>query len=273
MVERGAAAGGLDGLAGAAQPTSWLGRRQTEHTDDLAVAAFRRGHGAPRQRASRKLAASRDAGRADRRAGGNPLYAEEFVRILRDRDLDGELPETIQGLIAARLDLLEPGQKLLVQGGAVLGKRFRIGGLASLSGLDRSALESNLHALERKEFLRRERGRTEGDSEYVFCHVLVRDVAYGQLPRADRAEKHLTAARWIETLGRSEDHAEMLAQGRAAHALVFLAHAHARKGRPRGGRAAHALVFLAHAQVERRMRLCSSRTRTRVKGAPGGKVN
>ena len=146
------------------------------------------------------------------RAGGNPLYAEEFVRMLRDRDLGGELPETIQGLIAARLDLLDTGQKTLLQDGAVLGKRFRLGGLASLSGLDRAALETSLHALERKEFLRRERGRAvEGDGEYAFCHVLVRDVAYGQLPRADRAEKHLMAARWIETLGRREDHAEMLA--------------------------------------------------------------
>ena len=69
-----------------------------------------------------------------------------------------------------------------------------------------------LHALERKEFVRRERASTvEGDREYAFRHLLVRDVAYGQIPRADRAEKHLLAARWIEQLGRREDHAEMLA--------------------------------------------------------------
>jgi tetratricopeptide (TPR) repeat protein len=47
--------------------------------------------------------------------------------------------------------------------------------------------------------------------EYAFLHVLLRDVAYGQIPRADRAAKHLAAARWIESLGRREDHAEMLA--------------------------------------------------------------
>ena len=144
------------------------------------------------------------------RAGGNPLYAEEFARMLRDRGTVGELPETVQGLIAARLDLLEPEQKSLLQDGAVIGKRFWVGGLAALA--DRPDLEAGLHSLERKEFVRRERSSTvETDSEYSFRHLLVRDVAYGQIPRAVRAEKHLLAARWVEQLGRREDHAEMLA--------------------------------------------------------------
>ena len=70
-----------------------------------------------------------------------------------------------------------------------------------------------LHALERKEFVRRERrsARSAARAEYVFRHVLVRDVAYGQIPRNDRAEQHQRAAEWIESLGRLEDHAEMLA--------------------------------------------------------------
>ena len=146
------------------------------------------------------------------RAGGNPLYAEEFARMLRDRGQVGELPETVQGLIAARLDLLEPEQKSLLQDAAVIGKRFWVGALASLSGLDRAALEAGLHTLERKEFIRRERSSSVvDDSEYAFRHLLVRDVGYGQIPRAERAEKHLLAAGWIEQLGRREDHAEMLA--------------------------------------------------------------
>jgi tetratricopeptide (TPR) repeat protein len=146
------------------------------------------------------------------RAGGNPLYAEEFVRMLRDRGRVGELPETVQGLIAARLDLLEPAQKGLLQDAAVIGKRFWTGALASLSGLDRRALEARLHELERKEFVRRERASSVVDEdEYAFRHLLVRDVGYAQIPRAERAEKHLQAAGWIEQLGRREDHAEMLA--------------------------------------------------------------
>ncbi len=60
--------------------------------------------------------------------------------------------------------------------------------------------------------MRRERETSiEGDTEYAFLHVLVRDVAYGQIPRSPRSEKHRLAARWIEALGRPEDHAEMVA--------------------------------------------------------------
>ena len=137
-------------------------------------------------------------------AGGNPLYAEEYVRILRDRGEVGELPETVQGLIAARLDLLEPEQKALLQDAAVVGKTFWLGAVGGAA--------ETLHALERREFVRRERQSTvAGETEYVFRHVLVRDVAYGQIPRADRADKHRHAAEWIEQLGRPEDHAEMLA--------------------------------------------------------------
>jgi tetratricopeptide (TPR) repeat protein len=72
--------------------------------------------------------------------------------------------------------------------------------------------EVSLHALARKGFVRRERETSiEGDTEYAFLHVLVRDVAYGQIPRSPRSEKHRLAALWIEAFGRPEDHAEMVA--------------------------------------------------------------
>ena len=73
-------------------------------------------------------------------------------------------------------------------------------------------MEQRLRALVRKEFVRRERrASVEGEAEYAFNHVLVRDVAYGQIPRSGRAEKHRRAAEWIESLGRAEDQAELLA--------------------------------------------------------------
>ena len=147
------------------------------------------------------------------RAGGNPLYAEEFVRMLGDRP-DGELPlpETVQGLIAARLDGLSTEEKALLQAAAVLGKVFWLGAAADLADVQRWEAEERLHALERREFVRRERkSSVAGEVEYAFRHLLVRDVAYGQIPRAVRAEKHRAAARWMESLGRPEDHAEMLA--------------------------------------------------------------
>ncbi len=138
------------------------------------------------------------------RAGGNPLYAEQYVRMLAERGSTTELPETVQGIIAARLDSLPADEKALLQDAAIVGKVFWLGAL--------DATEQQLHALQQKEFVQRaRRSSVEGQTEYAFKHLLLRDVAYGQVPRADRAEKHLRAAGWIEALGRSEDHAEMIA--------------------------------------------------------------
>jgi class 3 adenylate cyclase/tetratricopeptide (TPR) repeat protein len=149
-------------------------------------------------------------------AGGNPLYAEEFVRLAQDRGLVGgaelALPESVQGIIAARLDGLALEDKSLLQGAAVLGRVFWDGALATVAGVERGEVERRLHALERREFVRRERRPSvAGETEYAFRHLLVRDVAYAQIPRGARGDKHRRAADWIEALGRSEDHAEMLA--------------------------------------------------------------
>jgi class 3 adenylate cyclase/tetratricopeptide (TPR) repeat protein len=142
------------------------------------------------------------------RAEGNPLYAEEYARMLDEHEGgDLALPETVQGLIAARIDGLAPEDKALLQDASVIGKVFWPG---ALSGAE----ERILHGLERKEFVRRDRRSSiAGETQYAFLHALVRDVAYGQIPRAERADKHRRAAEWIASLAgdRSEDHAEMLA--------------------------------------------------------------
>ena len=146
-----------------------------------------------------------------KRAGGNPLYAEEFARILAERGETEEVPETLQGMIAARLDSLPPEEKALLQEAAVVGRVFWLGAVEAMDGALPRELEERLHALARKEFIRRERrSSVEGDTEFAFLHVLVRDVAYGQIPRRERSEKHRLAAEWIASLGRSEDQAEML---------------------------------------------------------------
>ena len=160
-------------------------------------------------------------------AAGNPLYAEEYVRMLIDRGHlqhgDGRwrlttgarlpVPESVQGLIAARLDDLPAEQKQLLQDAAVLGKVVWLGALASMRGMSRHQAAEHLHALERREMLRRERRSTvAGDTEYAFRHVLMRDVAYGQIPRIQRADKHQRAAEWIESLSADRgDAADMLA--------------------------------------------------------------
>jgi predicted ATPase len=98
-----------------------------------------------------------------------------------------------------------------------------LGALAAVAEGEPFALEARLHALDRREFVRRERRSTvAGERQYAFRHVLVRDVAYGQLPRAVRADKHRRAAEWLEALApdRAEDRAELLAH-HWQHALEF----------------------------------------------------
>ena len=144
------------------------------------------------------------------RAGGNPLYAEQFAELYVERGSAEELPlpETLQGIIAARLDGLGGTEKALVLDAAVVGKVFWAGSL----GADGDDVVPTLHSLERKGFLRRQRrSSVEGEQELAFAHALVRDVAYGQIPRGQRAESHRRVAEWIESLGRPDDHAEMVA--------------------------------------------------------------
>jgi class 3 adenylate cyclase/tetratricopeptide (TPR) repeat protein len=153
-----------------------------------------------------------------RRCGGNPLYAEEYARLLSERSaaaLDTiDMPETVQALIAARIDTLPAERKALIHDAAVIGQTFWAGAAAELGGLDVSSVRLQLHELARKELIRRVRISTvPGDEEYSFWHDLVHQVAYEQIPRADRAEKHRRAAAWIErTSGeRLGDRAELLA--------------------------------------------------------------
>jgi class 3 adenylate cyclase/tetratricopeptide (TPR) repeat protein len=161
------------------------------------------------------------------RAGGNPLYAEEFARMLAEHG-GGELPlpETVQGIIAARLDALAPEHKRLLQDAAVVGKVFWPGAVAD-GDASREDLDRGLRELERRELIRRERrSSVAGEAEYAFRHVLLRDVAYGQIPRAARSERHRRTAEWIASLGRPDDHAELLAH----HHLEALRYARAAGG-------------------------------------------
>jgi class 3 adenylate cyclase/tetratricopeptide (TPR) repeat protein len=144
------------------------------------------------------------------RAGGNPLYAEQFARLYLEHGSaeDLPLPETVQGIIGARLDTLPAAEKELLQDASVIGTVFWT---AALRG-EPETLRRALHMLERKGFVRgQRRSSVEGEDEWAFTHVLLREVAYGQIPRRLRAERHRLAADWIESLGRPEDHAELLA--------------------------------------------------------------
>jgi class 3 adenylate cyclase/tetratricopeptide (TPR) repeat protein len=165
------------------------------------------------------------------RAGGNPLYAEEFARLLADQGLvaenqvDGEVaavpdipvPETVHGLIAARLDALAPEVRALVQDAAVVGRVFWPGAVAAMDGGDGDggeAVQAALAELERKQLVQRtQTSSVQHQDEYVFWHALVRDVAYAQIPRAGRARRHQAVAEWVEAVAgeRVGDLAEVVA--------------------------------------------------------------
>ena len=149
------------------------------------------------------------------RAGGNPLYTEQFVRMLGEggASAGSDLPETVQALIAARLDTLAPELKSLLHDASVLGKVFWTGALATMGDRPRDDVLAGLRELVRREFVRPSRlSSMRDEEEFSFWHVLVRDVAYQQIPRATRGRKHVQAAEWIEreASSRVADHAEFL---------------------------------------------------------------
>jgi class 3 adenylate cyclase/tetratricopeptide (TPR) repeat protein len=148
------------------------------------------------------------------RCGGNPLYAEQFARMLADGGEDQGVPETVQAVISARLDALGPGRKALLQDSAVIGKVFWAEAVAAVSGSEERTVLAALVELAHRDLVRSARTSSlEGKREFSFTHLLVRDVAYGQIPRAERARKHRLVGEWIEaTVGeRVADQAELLA--------------------------------------------------------------
>jgi class 3 adenylate cyclase/tetratricopeptide (TPR) repeat protein len=217
------------------------------------------------------------------RCGGNPLYAEEFVRMLSDRGIlvrrgravelttGGEIPvpETVQALIAARLDTLPAPRKALIHGAAVMGEVFWAGAAAVVSEIDEPSALEGLRELVDRGLVRPARTSSmEHQAEYAFWHVLIRDVAYEQIPRRARLEKHRAAAAWIERISgdRVTDQAEFLAHhyGRAlelAQALGREAQAHDLEGRARhflvmaGDRAIRLDVAAAQAYYRRALEL------------------
>src|SRR5581483_11179331 len=148
-----------------------------------------------------------------------PLASDDTARLLSALLERGVLPAEeqallLQGVGAARIDALPAEEKLLLQQAAVLGKVFWTDALAVLAGAGEQAIDDLLYRLERKEFVRREqRSAVAGARQFVFVHALVRDGAYGQMPRAVRSEAHRRVADWIESLpaDRADDRAEMLA--------------------------------------------------------------
>ena len=148
------------------------------------------------------------------RAEGNPFYLEEIIHSLIDGGMlvrrderwrasagigDVEIPDTVQAVLASRIDLLDAGDKHVLQNAAVVGRVFWPGPVAELTGIDEADLGESFRRLEDRELVFSRAGSTwSGQPEYLFKHILTRDVAYESLPRKDRAAAHRRVAAWVE---------------------------------------------------------------------------
>jgi class 3 adenylate cyclase/tetratricopeptide (TPR) repeat protein len=161
-------------------------------------------------------------------AGGNPLFLEETVRMLREQgliDLErwrsddaGRLPvpTSVQGLISSRLDLLAVGEKQLAHHASVIGAVFwagAVGHLGAQDGKPPADPRPGLGELERRDFVTHQPVSTvAGEDEYAFKHILMRDVAYGQVPKGRRAQLHLRFSDWVTVVrGKADEFIEIVA--------------------------------------------------------------
>jgi class 3 adenylate cyclase/tetratricopeptide (TPR) repeat protein len=157
------------------------------------------------------------------RSAGNPLFVEEMINRIREEGSQDvqTLPDSVHAVLAARLDSLSAPERRVLQHASVVGQTFWDGSLTELEDEEGIDLADALTGLEEKDLVVSSPGsRLAGEHEYVFKHVLIRDVAYSTLPKAVRARKHAHVAAFIEerAADRSEGVVAMVADhyGRAA---------------------------------------------------------
>ena len=147
------------------------------------------------------------------RADGNPLFLEEMLRALIERGVladrgewvltvpaaDLTIPDTVHAVIAARVDALAPAEKQVLQAAAVQGKVLWLGGIRETIPVD--SIDDAVNGLVAKELLiHRLRSTVRGEEEFMFRHILIRDVAYATIPKALRGEMHRQVAVWMDAI-------------------------------------------------------------------------
>ncbi len=207
-------------------------------------------------------------------AEGNPLFVEEMLGMLIDDDLlrfedgawravedlaDITAPPTIQLLLAARLDRLDAEERAVIERGAVEGKVFHRGAVATMASKAlRPHVPTRLLALARKELIRPDRAEFTGEDAFRFRHLLIRDAAYHAMPKEQRADLHELFAGWLEgvagerlpeyeeilayhleqayrfrtELGSADEHTAQVAASAASHAMTSAERALAREDFP-----------------------------------------
>jgi predicted ATPase/class 3 adenylate cyclase len=154
--------------------------------------------------------------------GGNPLFLEETVQMLAETGVvdstgwhvdEGEalpIPTSLQSLIGSRLDQLFPPERRVAQHASVAGSVFWPGAVAHLQDETAASrngeLQQRIEVLERRDLIREhDDSSVAGEREYAFKHIMIRDVAYGRIPRGRRAQLHVRFADWTESLPASAD--------------------------------------------------------------------
>jgi tetratricopeptide (TPR) repeat protein len=138
--------------------------------------------------------------RIARAAGGNPLFIAEMLAMTDENGGAVVVPPTLQALLAARLDQLEPAERSVLEHGSIEGEIFHRGALQAALATGES-VTPRLAALVRKELIRPERAILAGEDGFRFRHLLIRDAAYDALPKASRADLHQRFAVWLEHNG------------------------------------------------------------------------
>jgi predicted ATPase len=152
--------------------------------------------GAARELALRRLGHDERADEVIKVAEGNPLFIEQLSAAIEET-ASGSLPTSIRGLVAARLDALPQRDRSLLLDAAVVGRVFWHGALLALNA--EPGVEHVLGELERRDLIRRDPSSIiENQQQFAFTHLLIRDVAYELLPRADRARRHRVVAEFFE---------------------------------------------------------------------------
>ncbi|MGZ4325994.1 MAG: adenylate/guanylate cyclase domain-containing protein [Solirubrobacteraceae bacterium] len=141
-----------------------------------------------------------------RAAGGNPLFISEMLAMAGDADPEVAVPPTLQALLAARLDKLDPAERRILERGSVEGEIFHRGSVQALTP-EEPQVTPRLAALVRRDLIRPDVPQIPGDDGFRFRHLLLRDAAYIALPKTTRAELHERFALWLEE--RAHGHIEM----------------------------------------------------------------
>ncbi|HEY8103564.1 MAG TPA: adenylate/guanylate cyclase domain-containing protein, partial [Gaiellaceae bacterium] len=137
------------------------------------------------------------------RAEGNPFFLEELLAaFVETGTVVEELPDSVQAILSARVDLLAAGDKAALQAASVIGRIFWSGPTLELVGGE----HVDWTVLEDRDFVRRRPGSSiGGETEYGFKHALTREVVYGSVPKARRAKLHAAFAAWLERAGGGRD--------------------------------------------------------------------